>query len=230
MGCESSEEQFWIRFVEIHTRAKQVFLLAEELDPEQSKTWMPPLTEYRHALEHIVRAKAAACGVKSDTEPRYIETNLDKALGHVYRAFFDAADWLAICLREAIPKEIEGYSNEAIQAVLPAYYSKIRPTLLKASVEIAGIREGKDIGQGASAKVDKHYIEILMELVQYYKDVRQARPALDEFRKRERKKNLWAFLIALGVTCLGVVLGFLLARVSTQSTPRSVPPINGRSQ
>lgn len=48
----------WLALVQIHNHTKVLIILAEELEPDKSKTFLQPVIEFRSALDHIVRAKA----------------------------------------------------------------------------------------------------------------------------------------------------------------------------
>jgi len=139
----------WKSLVEIHNHAKSIFLCAEEFDP-QFQDFLQPILELRHSLEHIVRAKAAELGINGEVDAGnqdYIPHSLSKAIGHEYRAFFDAADWFSVCIRNRITQALRRYSPANIDAVLPDYYSKLRPRVDQICREIADIRGAKDISK-----------------------------------------------------------------------------------
>ena len=58
----AASEDLWRQIVEVHSHAKSLFLLAEELEPDQFQEYVQPINEQRHALEHIVRARANEFG------------------------------------------------------------------------------------------------------------------------------------------------------------------------
>ncbi len=86
----------WSKIIKLYSTTKTLTLLAEEHEPEEWKKFLQPAMEEGYALAHIMRSKAAELGFSEDLGPnnkqRYIEKNLDKAIGHFYRAFFDTAD------------------------------------------------------------------------------------------------------------------------------------------
>jgi hypothetical protein len=175
-------EGTWDRITELHQQTKALLLLLEELGLEH-RSFLQPVFEQRDALDHIIRAKAVLRGLKQvpDSE-EYVRTNLDKAVGHLYRAFFDVADWIGLTLRERLQTELEPYSTEAIHALLPEYYAEIRPVLTQFVSDIANIRGSKDIGKNELIMDVKRYVDIIRTLVGFYVKAQEARPGLEEFK------------------------------------------------
>ena len=152
MGGSMSNDRIsttWKAIVEVHNESKALFLLCEELEPHEFRTFIQPYNELRHAYEHAVRCMAnqLQLGERQFSED-YQLTNLTKALGHEYRGFFDCAGYrLAILLREAIYDILDPYSASCILAALPNYYSVDRPRIVEISEAIAQIRGDKDIAR-----------------------------------------------------------------------------------
>lgn len=177
----------WTRLVEIHNHAKSIFLCAEEFDPE-FLDFVQPVMELRNGFEHIIRAKAAELGVNGEADakrPDYIPQSLDKAIGHEYRAFFDAADWFSVCIRDRITKTLDQYSHEHIAAVLPDYYAKLRPHIDQTSREIAEIRGSKDIAKDKDLLAEvASYRAAIDKLLGAYEQIEKSIPALVDARQR----------------------------------------------
>lgn len=218
----------WSKIVQLHRATKTLTLLSEEHELKEWRKFLQPAMEEVHALEHIMRAKAAELGFLADLEPDnklgYIEKNLDKAIGHLYRAFFDTADWLSVIIRQKIITALETYDNRCITAVIPEYYQKIRPNLEQINSEIARIREGKDIGKDISddmALIDQveYYKEKLEKLLTYHKTIITKVPALEQYKNKEAKKDfrqkVIGFVIGVVVTIIGVIIAYLLNRQSS---------------
>ena len=95
-------EELWKLIVLLQETVKALVIWAEENDVDKLETFLQPIKEQRDALEHLCRVKAAELGLKTGGEDidKYILINIEKAIGHLYRAFFDAADFLCIILRE----------------------------------------------------------------------------------------------------------------------------------
>ncbi len=176
----------WTRLVEIHNHAKCVFLCAEEFDPE-FLDFVQPVMELRNGFEHIIRAKASELGLNGEADaklPDYIPQSFDKAIGHEYRAFFDAADWFSVCIRDRITKTLEHYSHECIAAVLPEYYPKLRPRIDQTCWEIASIRGAKDIAKGKDLLVEvAKYRAAIDELLGIYEQIENSIPAFVVWRR-----------------------------------------------
>ena len=176
----------WTRLVEIHNHAKSVFLCAEEFDPG-FLDFVQPVMELRNGFEHIIRAKAAELGVNGESDakgPDYIPKSLDKAIGHEYRAFFDAADWFSVCIRDRITNTLDQYSHEHIAAVLPDYYTKLRPQIDQTSRDIAAIRGSKDIDKDKDLLAEvANYRAAIDRLLGAYEQIEKSIPALVDARQ-----------------------------------------------
>jgi len=176
----------WARLVEIHNHAKSVFLCAEEFDPGFLE-FVQPVMELRNGFEHIIRAKAAELGMNGEADAKgseYVPQSLDKAIGHEYRAFFDAADWFSVCIRDRIAKTLDQYSHEHIVAVLPDYYTKLRPQIDQTSRDIAAIRGSKDISKDKDLLAEvASYRAAIDRLLGAYEQIEKSIPALVNARQ-----------------------------------------------
>lgn len=187
----------WKLIVKIHNLTKTLVILSEELDPNH-QFYFPIIIQQRDCLEHIVRAYYAWLNPESLKESKngifdskeYIERQLEKALGHIYRAFFDAADWISILYREQISEIMSIYSLKTINTVFPNYCKKITPKIDKISMEIANIRNSKDIAHTNEVfgGVD-HYMDLIHELAICMDEVRGAQPELNKFELDETMNN-----------------------------------------
>jgi len=204
-------DDIWERIVKVQGHTKTLTLRAEEVDPEQ-EFFFPPVIQQRDGHDHIIRAKTAQLGLKDfedeDSRDRYIHMNLDKALGHEYRAFFDISDWLAILYREKILSVLEQYSPDYIDAVIPTYYREIVPRVEKLHREIAGIRNQKDIGAGDGIlKQVAQYRALLDVLDNDWCQIIDSKSSLDLRRKQEKSRGIKSFLIKLVIGALLAVVG-----------------------
>ena len=200
----------WAKLIKIHNHAKSIFLLAEEFDPE-SKDFIQPAMELRHGLEHIIRAQAAVLGINADAgdDDDYVAHSFDKAIGHEYRAFFDAADWLSTALRKRIITTLTPYPSECIKDVIPAYYSNIRARIDEISKQIAEIRGAKDVARNSDidAKVGKSetailevakYREIISELVEIDEKIQSSISSLVDWNTKNRRGVWFTWLRNVG--------------------------------
>ena len=126
----------WKEIFRVYGHAKALFLLAEEMDSlrQPARDFLQPAMEIRHAFDHLMRASDGECSEAA------ADKNIDKALGHVYRSFFDAADWICMSLRGWVIETLGEFSAKAIQMACPQYYETIRPDIDHVSREIAGLR------------------------------------------------------------------------------------------
>lgn len=161
---------FWESICKIHTLTKHYSILAEEISHDY-KTFIQPMKELRDAYEHVVRAYTSNFNprVNSSNKDDYINTNLTKALGHEYRAFFDTADWFALICRENINRSVQMYikSNSDIKEKVPNY-DEMKNRIYEINNEIAQLRENKDVGNNSILieEVDS-YRRILDELYEF---------------------------------------------------------------
>jgi hypothetical protein len=218
----------WLKIIEIHNNAKSVFLLAEEFDPE-SKDFIQPAMELRHGLEHIIRAQAAILGINSSKNNQnhlYIQASFDKAIGHEYRAFFDAADWLSVSIRKRIMETLDVYSHECIEAVIPEYYPILRSRVDQCCREIAAIRGAKDVasnldieakvGKGKEAIVEvSKYRQVISELLAIDEKVHGSISALIDWKKKNRRSAFcrWFWGPFVGGLIIAIIAAWILIRM-----------------
>lgn len=164
------KRQYWDEICQIHLITKHYLLLAEEMSPD-GNVFLQPMKEHRDAYDHIIRVYASKFHADKNIDyQEYEKSNMSKALGHEYRAFFDTADWLTLICREEIGELLNGMSKEEIQKRYPAY-KELKRMLLDLPEEIATQRESKDIGKKKESileEIDK-YVEILDKLIAHYK-------------------------------------------------------------
>ena len=174
-------EAYWKDICEIHLFTKHYILLAEELAID-GNTIIQPLKEHRDAYDHIIRVYSTRLGI-SDVEgdSEYLTKNMSKALGHEYRAFFDAADWITLVIRERINALLAGKERSKIEACYPNY-SELREMLIKIPDEIVSIRKNKDIGKQANSRHETvcQYAEVLDKLYKSCKDLALAMEKYEE--------------------------------------------------
>jgi hypothetical protein len=206
------------KVVELYLRVKKIMIIAEETAEEDFKTFLQPHFELNRAFDHLNRVKAAEFKLTEDTIPtieKYIEDNYSKAIGHLYRAFFDVTDWLSMKIRKSITDTLQGYSNECINTVVPNYYSNIKPKIYQISNDIASIRNQKDIGNLGTRGLMAKYEKIIYELNDEANKIKSATGALEEYAKREKKEKSWneiydikkIILAALITLLLGIIIG-----------------------
>ena len=180
--------QNWKCLVKIHNYTKALLLMSEEIDLKH-EFYYPPLIQQRDALDHIMRAMFAQTwpeefeeefgpdGYKPD---EYTPRQLDKAIGHAYRALYDICDWLSIIYRERIREILGSYSRKTIIEKLPEFSTTTEPRIDTISIEISKLRGSKDIAKADEViKGVSEYKALLIELEGYWRKVQEAVPELD---------------------------------------------------
>ena len=160
---------FWEKYNYVYNKQKELCILSEEYDNELC-TFVQPIKEQKDSLDHITRAykdyyDSISCKNSADAK---IEDNLDKALGHIFRAYYDTADFLSIVIRRTLSMHLQQFTYKQIITVWREYEDNRRwlvtfPTLM------AGLRNNKGINSSfhdIKEKVDAYYepIEHLFEL------------------------------------------------------------------
>lgn len=207
-------EHTWRDVIHVHQHVKRLMIQGEELDLDQN-TFIQPIRELRDALEHIVRVLAAEKGLAENSDDKYIDANLQKALGHEYRAFFDVADWVSIEVRKKIRLLVEPFSPECLTAVVPDYYRTYRTEIDETSLAIAAIRDGKDAGSREKilGQVES-YRKQLDRMIEIALILQKKFSTLLEYKQKESRtslrKSVTEIVIAVvaGVILLGI--GWLL--------------------
>lgn len=196
----------------LYLKVRELMLYADEIHPEK-KTFIPPINEIRNAFDHLMRVFAVKFELKTTDKEDYITDNLDRALGHVYRAAFDVLDYVSIHLRNKILDEINEIPTEALNVVFPDYYQKIRPDIEKASTEISDFRSRKDMGDPKIDDVTK-YAEIIDRLKSHLDKTLEIRPSLIEYEERKkkeaRKSKILEILIYIAIAIVSGVIGAIL--------------------
>ena len=114
--------------VELYLFVKELLIYNEIIDPN-SYTFPQIINELKNAYDHFNRVLADKLELTEKKDDDYSIKTLDKALGHIYRACYDALDWLSINITQEVREELTPYSHEFIKEVMPTYYKEIRPAL-----------------------------------------------------------------------------------------------------
>jgi len=212
---EKEMVQKWEGIYQLHELTKKYIIIAEELDIHQN-SFLQPINEQKNAYEHVIRSMSNHYGFQDEKDDDYISMNLDKALGHEYRAYFDTLDWLSISLKERIQNILGEYSSDIIGKAIPAYYSTYRIRINDIVTNIAGIRGSKDIGKDKDKLLItvKEYKEVIEELIQIYNSIadrqesmiellNEKRNAELEWQKDRTKERIISFV--LGVVASGII-------------------------
>lgn len=166
---KNSIDNIWETLCKIHILTKHYTLLAEEYNIS-TKAFLQPMKEQKDAYEHIIRAYTRKCEkqILSEDDHNYMFKNIEKAIGHEYRAFFDTIDYLTICIRELIGKELNGISYYDLIKIYPEY-DKYKKILIDMPERIAKYRELKDIGSNEMLRFASDYGKVVDDLILCYK-------------------------------------------------------------
>lgn len=167
---KSKEKQYKEDLLFLYSEAKNLFIEAEEMLPDM-RSFATPTLEHRDALEHIMRYLNMTIDGRISYEA---VKQLDCAVGHEIRAYFDTADYLTISIRDSIARRLETIPNRRIKKNWKAY-AEVKTEVVNISDEIASIRKQK---QG-SIDIVKKYQPLVRKVLDYYKDfVTQIEPSL----------------------------------------------------
>jgi len=181
--------QVWRTIVQIHQYTKELILLGEEREPD-FKSFLQPKQEHWHAYDHVIRAMACEVGLLEGASKDYADKHYKKVLGHEYRAFFDAADFLCVKIRKRVIEALAPFDDIFLSLHFPEYHSRIRRQIDTISKEIAGLRGVKDVGQDDEIlQVVARYRKTVQKLLDLLDEVEQQVPVLYESMKSIRSRE-----------------------------------------
>jgi hypothetical protein len=226
----TEEESQIIRKISTYYRAaKELIIYGEQIDPN-NRTLAQLLSERSNALDHILRVFLEKQGLRDEPvkDPiAYNRDSLNKAYGHIYRAAYDALDWVALTIQERLAKDINSVSIEAVSAVMPEYYSDIKPKLEKIlRDDITSLRDHKDVTDGNEDNLES-YIQTVVTIRQLFDKVQEKMSSLIEYnlkhKRKERLNLVWQIIIAIiaGIVLIGV--GWLIAHFTGGNATKTTP-------
>lgn len=145
----------------IYSAYKKLFIQAEE-KLEDMKFFVAPMLEHRDALDHLMRYFSITNG-KEITEEALRQ--LDKAVEHEFRAYFDVADYICITVRSIIAERLKGVPKRKIESVWEEYLD-IKKEIVKISDDIADVRFER---REKIASIEK-YGQVLTRVFKIYDD------------------------------------------------------------
>ncbi|MBT3198975.1 MAG: hypothetical protein HN350_03575 [Phycisphaerales bacterium] len=138
------------QLVTLYREVKSHVIRSEKLS-QDSRISVPALNELRNAFDHNMRADAVwrhgeslPKGVETDVF-RYCEKNIEKAIGHVYRAGYDALDIIALNKIRRIKKYVDDFRITTLHTVIDDYTGKIRQPFREAIKSCNDAKLGKDV-------------------------------------------------------------------------------------
>ena len=138
------------QLVTLYKEVKAYVISSEKLSKD-SRISVPALNELRNAFDHNMRADAVwrhgeplPNGVESDAFT-YCEKNIEKAVGHVYRAGYDALDIIALSKIRLIKKYVDSFRITTLHTIIDDYTGKIRKPFRAAIESCNNAKLGKDV-------------------------------------------------------------------------------------
>lgn len=209
-----TEEKNLKQITLLYGKVKELIIFCEE-NQEEFKSNLHIVKELRDAFDHLMRVFAVKLGVTEGKEDGYVQTSLDKVLGHVFRAGYDTLDFSTIILRDKINQELSGFSSSTIQAAIPNYYSELRPSIEEITNEIIHQRNDKDIAKPSPELFDQ-YFKNVVKLNQISKDILKAKPSMIELanKRRSEERKDWIKQIIIGsiIGIVGIIIGVILTK------------------
>lgn len=194
---------------EVYKKAKAVILVAEEYD-EPTKSNLQITKQLKDAFDHLMQAiNDSYTESKSKTDP--IE-NVEKAIGHVFRASFDAIDGAAMSIIERYRKITNAYPSYVKMEAIPDF-NIIEITIFEIESKIAEHRS-KKTEENHDAEVFEEYLKTLNTVKEIYKTVVNSQVLMKNIyleKVMEKKKtSLKEILIGLFLVVVGILLGLFL--------------------
>lgn len=200
--------------VALYTATKQLILKAEQLDPELCSN-VAIIKEQRDALDHLMRVFGDIFAASPRGE-KYRRENMNKVVGHLCRAGYDALDSLSIALKLRISKALADRSNDSIVSAFPDYYEKYAKQVHDIDRRVEESRGKKDIAAFSISNLHA-YMEFLEQLELIAKEAEQRVPAMIEYDRRHGKARArergyeWVFWIVF--TILGAFAYWLAEKL-----------------
>ena len=210
-------------------------IIAAEREEEEQRLSITAISELRNALDHLMRAKAAEVGAISGdalsglSPGDYIDKNLDKALGHLYRASYDAYDIISIELIAKIDKLLETISRRTLYEVIPDAADRITAPYTKSTEVLKQAKSDKDVesendrgrffkayedATGALATILSYLQSVEVDLQRAEKEHREeeGRKAgeREAQQRADRRQSVLQWVIPIVTAILGAVVTYLL--------------------
>lgn len=218
--------------VQLYFKVKR-YIIDSEKASAGSKLSMPAINELRSALDHDMRTQSVLHGFPAPTdgglsEMEYCETNISKAMGHVFRAGYDALDVISLSIAEDVLKTRDTFSRTALVTVFPNYSDEIRLPF-EAATEICGeAKARKDVeADGSGQKHFARYEQAIEDLKKIREKFYARLPELNDVEKeRLTEKKLHGRLlternIAYVLALVGITAAIIISLIFWWIPPRS---------
>jgi hypothetical protein len=217
MTLSTHERETLLRLVDLYVQVKTLVLYSEEIDPH-SKSNIQTIKEFRDAFDHTMAAfhkKLHHVGGVED-EASFSE-NIDKAIGHVFRAGFDALDGTQISLKEMIEATVRPYSAAILTEVLPNYWN-LKREIAKIGESFAKHRAAKDLSSNIVGVIEAYIVDV-DRLKVIHEQISLAANAFHECSIRAARSNRKdrAYKLIVRVAA-GLIVGFVLGLLTGNIT------------
>lgn len=173
LSLEDQRKKYQKDLYEVYMAYKKLFIEAEDI-LEPMKFFLAPMIEHRDALDHIMRY------FDEDKVSEKMVKELDKALAHELRAYFDTADFVCITVRSEISNSLHHVSTRKIKKQWNEY-SETKSWIVSISEKISKIRQERN----ASVESMRRYQDIMDEVLKVYKHY------VAEIEPKIRKSSFW---------------------------------------
>jgi hypothetical protein len=186
--------------------------------PPREKISALAINELRNAFDHEMRARnvlsnPAEVPEESKLSPfKYCEKNFDKAIGHVYRAGYDALDILSASKLEEIRFVLTAYTMRTRIAVFDSFSRDIRIPIEEAEKLCNEAKKSKDVESSeAERKAYKAYLEATDKLQDVLDKLYEKLPELTEVQEEGDAENKNRNMLAYVLCGAGILAGAIIA-------------------
>jgi hypothetical protein len=202
------QQQKLQQLVEFYFKLKNVILYYEETDANSkynAQIWQ----ELRSSFDHFMRS-FSSIGAKENNES-YVLKNFDKAYGHLYRAYYDAAEGTIFSLKKKLISTFASYTPSQLMQVIPDYVND-RMLVEHMNNDMALYRSRKDIVTAETSDFESLSNTISQLKVIYDKHCK-ALPLLNDLAKEGKQNTVKGIVIGLVIALVGALVGVLVGRL-----------------
>ena len=183
----------------------------------------------KNTYDHIQSVFREKLKEDSDKDEEYFISNIDKALGHIYRASFDAFDGLFTFMKKDLADYLKRYSPKTCNTVISNYF-ETKKNITIISEKLGELRGQKDAGKDLSPVFDSYVKEIdafksiKSDLERYAEELNEVQFAEDKEENRGKRIRLKGYkitIVAAVLTCL--LTWFVTTQCNRQDTGEKTP-------
>ena len=204
------EQERLQKLTDVYVKCKAIILYVEQIDVDSSANIQIP-KELRDAFDHICQVLAIKFGINGKPDQETLDYSdkvlmqIEKSIGHVYRAGFDALDGAVISLSDSIKSILRGYDADIINEVVPDYWEK-KKSINSLMERVANHRNGRTELEITSEMFDD-YISDVEELKKVHKDFLDHAKNLNERQRELKRKDISNTVNNLLIAIIGALVG-----------------------